>query len=132
MMTEALCLATAIFFEARDQPIDGQLAVAEVVLNRVEHKRWPDTICAVVFEPKQFSFTHDGMSDNPERYRGHQDRLAWATSQEVAEDALEGRTMGLTATHYHTHEVSPAWAKVYPKEGAIGDHVFYTCTKGKC
>jgi spore germination cell wall hydrolase CwlJ-like protein len=67
-MTPMMCLAAAIFFEARDQPIDGQRAVADVVMNRVESNRWPDGICGVVFQDYQFSFTHDGMSDNYRKY----------------------------------------------------------------
>jgi spore germination cell wall hydrolase CwlJ-like protein len=58
------CLAVAVFFESRSQPIEGQYAVAEVVMNRVESDRWPNTICDVVFQDKQFSFTHDGASDH--------------------------------------------------------------------
>ena len=62
------CLIAVVFFEARDQPVQGQFAVAEVVMNRVESDRWPNGICEVVFQNKQFSFTHDGKSDNPLKY----------------------------------------------------------------
>ena len=67
-MTGLACLVTAIFFEARDQPLMGQYAVAEVVMNRVASVKYPDDICSVVFQRKQFSFTHDGLSDKISRY----------------------------------------------------------------
>ena len=62
------CLIAVIFFESRDQPIEGQFAVGDVVMNRVESTRFPNNICDVVYQKKQFSFTHDGMSDNPLKY----------------------------------------------------------------
>ena len=60
-MTPMMCLAAAIFFEARDQPLDGMMGVADVVMNRVESDRWPDDVCSVVYQSRQFSFTHDGL-----------------------------------------------------------------------
>ena len=70
-MTPLMCLAAAVFFESRSEPLEGQRAVAEVVMTRVESPRWPDEICAVVFQHKQFSFTHDGKSDNYRKYTGN-------------------------------------------------------------
>jgi len=119
-----LCLATALFFEARNQPIDGQMAVAEVILNRVEDSQWPDTICGVVNQSKQFSFTHDGLSDDPTKYG---DAAAWVTAQIIARDAVEGHnTLGLTATHYHATSVHPSWTHALELDGQIGDHIFYS------
>ena len=125
-MTPLACLAVAIFFEARAEPIDGMQAVANVVINRVEDSRYPDTVCDVVWEPKQFSFTHDGLTDAPEAHTGHQDKIAWVTSQEVAKAALRGDLLGLTSTHYHAQRVSPSWANSYDKDGLVGKHIFYT------
>lgn len=125
-MTPLMCMAVAIFFEARAEPVAGMEAVANVIVNRVEDSRYPDTVCDVVWERKQFSFTHDGLTDDPEAHTGHQDKLAWATSQEVAKEALQGNLLGVTSTHYHATSVLPFWAKLYSKDGRVGKHVFYT------
>jgi len=127
-MTPLTCLAVAIFFEARAEPIEGMEAVANVIINRVEDSRYPDTVCDVVWEPKQFSWTHDGLTDDPEAHTGHQDKLAWVTSQRVAKEALQGNLMGITSTHYHAEYVLPFWTNVYSKDGVVGTHVFYTNT----
>ena len=125
-MTPLMCMAVAIFFEARAEPIVGMKAVANVIINRVEDQRYPDTVCGVVWERKQFSFTHDGLTDDPEAHTGHQDKLAWGTSQEAAKEALQGNLLGISSTHYHAINVLPSWAKHYSKDGKIGNHVFYT------
>ena len=125
-MTPLMCMAVAIFFEARAEPIVGMKAVANVIINRVEDQRYPDTVCGVVWERKQFSFTHDGLTDDPEAHTGHQDKLAWDTSQEVAKGALQGNLLSITSTHYHSTSVLPSWTKHYNKDGKIGNHVFYT------
>jgi len=131
-MTPILCMATAIFFEARDQQITGQELVAEVVINRVEHERFPDDVCSVVYQPKAFSFTHDGKSDDMDHYQGHQDTIAKGLAVELASDYLVGgKRLGATSTHYHTLEVSPFWADAFLVDGVFGDHVFYTC-EGYC
>ena len=122
-----LCMAVAIFFEARDQPIDGQRAVAEVIMNRVADPQWPDTICEVVNQPKQFSFTHDGKSDNPTRYRGHGEEKAWRRAKAIAESTAAGRhLLGISSTHYHSTSVRPAWRHKLKRDGRIGDHIFYS------
>ena len=119
-----LCLATALFFEARNQPIDGQMAVAEVILNRVEDPQWPNTICGVVNQTAQFSFTHDGKSDDPTAYR---EPAAWRVAQIIARDAVEGlNTLGLTSTHYHATSVHPSWHRGLTLDGTIGEHIFYS------
>lgn len=125
-MTPLMCMAVAIFFEARAEPIVGMEAVANVIINRVKDSRYPDIVCDVVWEPKQFSWTHDGLTDDPEAYTGHQDKLAWVTSQEVAKEALQGNLLGITSTHYHAEYVLPFWAGTYSKDGKVGNHVFYT------
>lgn len=125
-MTPLMCMAVAIFFEARAEPIVGMEAVANVIINRVEDSRYPDTVCDVVWEPYQFSFTHDGLTDDPEAHTGYQDKIAWVTSQEVAKAALRGDLLGITSTHYHATNVLPYWTKHYSKDGQVGDHIFYT------
>lgn len=119
-----LCLATAIFFEARDQPVDGQMAVAEVILNRVADPQWPNTICGVVNQHRQFSFTHDGLSDNPIKYREPE---TWRVAQIIARDAIEGLNLvGITSTYYHTIGVHPYWLHSLEPDGQIGNHLFYS------
>lgn len=125
-MTPLMCMAVAIFFEARAEPIVGMEAVANVIINRVEDSRYPDTVCDVVWEKYQFSFTHDGLTDDPEAHTGYQDKIAWVTSQEVAKAALRGDLLGITSTHYHATNVLPYWTKHYSKDGQVGDHIFYT------
>jgi spore germination cell wall hydrolase CwlJ-like protein len=116
-----------VFFEARDQPIDGQYAVAEVVMNRVASDRYPDKVCEVVFQSRQFSFTHDGLSDDPGAYPTYYDDLAHTRAAHVASEVLErGAVLGLTSDHYHTLSVSPQWAENMVVDGVVGDHIFYT------
>ena len=130
MITPAtICLATAIFFEARDQPIFGQHMVAEVVMNRVEHPDFPDSVCSVVYESRQFSFTHDGLSDNPKKHTSEIDRRAYKRAVEIASMFLQGGRVGTSSTHYHTTSVAPFWSKVYQVDGKAGDHIFYTCSR---
>jgi spore germination cell wall hydrolase CwlJ-like protein len=132
MMTAAtVCLAAAIFFEARSEPTFAQHMVAEVILNRVEHSSFPDDVCSVVYEDKQFSFTHDGKSDNPRVHTSEIDRRAYKKAVEIASMFLDGYEVGSSSTHYHTTYVRPSWSKVYKVDGKAGDHIFYTCSKEK-
>ncbi len=133
--SEVKCLATAIYFEARGEPERGQIAVAQVVLNRLKNPAYPNTICAVVYQNKnrrnacQFSFACDGR---PDRIT---DRSAWASSQALATKILnDDRTMFLSdvgaATHYHANYVRPRWARAMKKVDKIGRHIFYKTRDG--
>lgn len=121
------CLAEAIYFEARGESLDGQFAVAEVILNRADSGRYPDTICGVVHQGAerasgcQFSYQCDGK---PERIR---DKAAYARAGKIARLMLEGRPRTLVgaATHFHTVDVRPVWSKRLVKVARIGRHVFY-------
>lgn len=121
------CLAEAIYFEARGETTAGQFAVAEVILNRADSQRYPDSICGVVRQGAerstgcQFSFQCDGK---PEVIR---DRRAFAKAGKIAHLMLEGRPRTLTdnATHFHTTAVRPKWAGKLVKVVRIGDHIFY-------
>lgn len=118
--SELKCLALNVYHEARNQSIDGQKAVAFVTLNRTKAKRWPDTICGVVWQKHQFSWTSDGKPDNP--YNPE----AWRKAQIVAltvatSPGLRDNTQG--ATHYHATYVSPRWG--FKQVAKIGDHIFY-------
>ncbi len=133
--SETKCLATAIYFEARGEPERGQIAVAQVVLNRLKNPAYPNTICAVVYQNKnkrhacQFSFACDGI---PDRITN---RTAWTASQALATKILnDDRTMFLSdvgaATHYHANYVRPRWARAMKKVDKIGRHIFYKTRDG--
>ena len=121
------CLTAAIYYEAAMEPDAGQQAVAQVVLNRVMHPSYPNSVCGVVYQGSerasgcQFTFSCDGaMARAPSP-------VYWARARRVAEQALAGyvyRPVG-TATHYHTTEVSPYWAPSLDYIGTIGAHRFY-------
>jgi hypothetical protein len=121
------CLARAIYFEARGEPIAGQVAVAEVILNRVDSPRYPDTVCAVVLQGSerptgcQFSYNCDGK---PNVVR---DERAFDLAGRIAHVMLSGRPRTLTgaATHFHTRSVNPGWARRLVRITRIGAHVFY-------
>lgn len=121
------CLTEALYFEARGEAPWGQYAVAEVILNRVDHANYPDSVCNVVNEGTgrrhacQFSYTCDGR---PEEIT---DRDAWHRLGHVAQIMLNGAPRDLTAgaTHYHAHWVNPNWAQTYPRTAEYGVHIFY-------
>jgi spore germination cell wall hydrolase CwlJ-like protein len=121
-MTALMCLAVAVYFEARGEPIDGQMAVAEVVMNRVEDERYPDTVCAVVYDRSSFSFTQDSKPDRLPKKSTEAKRRA----MQVASNVLHGSRVGITSTHYHTVSVDPFWSSHYDYDGIIGHHMFYT------
>ncbi|UJW85310.1 cell wall hydrolase [Devosia sp. SL43] len=130
---ELWCLATAIYFEARGESYRGQVAVAQVVQNRVKDRRYPDTICGVVFQNQnrrnscQFSFACDGI---PETIN---DSKSWAQAQDIARRFAAGElylTEVANATHYHATYVRPAWAPRMTKVTQIGLHVFYKFKSG--
>ena len=121
------CLTMAIYYEAATEPDAGQRAVAQVVLNRVAHPSYPNSVCGVVFQGSerrtgcQFTFTCDGsLTRQPSR-------VFWDRAGSVARQALAGAVyapVGL-ATHYHTVAVHPYWADSLQKVTTIGAHIFY-------
>ncbi|WP_118132778.1 cell wall hydrolase [Oceanicella sp. SM1341] len=121
------CLAQALYFEARGESIAGMVAVAEVILNRVESSDFPDTVCGVVNQGTgklhqcQFSYTCDGRSD---RVRN---QAAYERVAKVARIMMDGQPRMLTggATHYHTLQVRPRWTRSLARTARIGAHVFY-------
>lgn len=119
------CLTEALYFEARGESRQGQRAVAEVILNRVDSGAYPGSVCGVVGQSNrngcQFSYRCDGHSD------AIRDRQAWAEVQEVARTMLAGGSRDLTAgaTYYHARYVSPGWARRFSHTATIGAHVFY-------
>jgi len=119
-MFSAFCLALVVYTEARGEPLDGQLLVAEVVLNRVQMESYPDTVCDVAFEPHQFS----GLNTTPDLEAVFVDP-AWQTSINVAIEALEDTTLGSGATHFHNNKKTPYWARKMTLLGKYGRHTFY-------
>ena len=122
------CLALNIYHEARGEPLKGQVAVAQVVLNRVAHVRFPNEVCAVIKDggewPRgfcQFSWWCDGRSDAPLESK------AWRESLALADAVLSGAHGDPTkgALWYHATSVTPAWREEFDRTGRIGDHIFY-------
>jgi len=121
------CLTAAVYYEAAREPDDGQRAVAQVVLNRVRHPAFPNSVCGVVYQGSerrgcQFSFACDGSLA-----RGAPDRRYWDRATRVALAALDGAVFapaGL-ATHYHTYAVTPSWNRALVMTGAFGAHFFH-------
>lgn len=116
------CLALNIYHEARGESIEGQIAVAQVTVNRVNHDYFPNSVCEVVWDSGQFSWTQDGRSD---RVR---DQRAYEVALNIAEWVLLGREDDPTngAVFYHADHVNPFWARKVDQETQIGDHIFYT------
>ncbi len=125
---ELRCMTAAIYFEARGEPRRGQIAVAQVAMNRVRANVYPDTICGVIFQGQwnrnacQFSFACDGKADRPNN------KALWARSEELAREIMRGehwlKEIGY-ATHYHATYVNPRWARRFDRVAKIGAHIFY-------
>ena len=121
------CLTQAAYYEARGEGRDGMKAVTQVVLNRVRHRAFPNSVCSVVFQGAgrrtgcQFSFTCDGSM------RGRVNRAAWNRARDIASAALSGAVYARVgnATHFHTTGVSPRWRNALVRVSQVGDHLFY-------
>lgn len=117
------CLALNIYFESRGESQIGQEFVGWVTLNRTTSGKFPNNICDVVWEHKQFSWTHDGKSDKPK------DQQAWAAAQEVANNVLSvygiDRDPTEGATFFHADHTNPYWTDGMDKVVQIDNHVFY-------
>jgi len=123
---EIKCLADNIYFEARNESMKGQIAIALVTLNRIKSKDYPNSICKVVWQYKQFSWTIDGLSDKPTNLKSYEKSMKIATY--IVESKLSGNyipdfTDG--ATHYHANYVSPYWIYGLIKVSSIDNHIFY-------
>ena len=131
MLYEIICIAMAVYHEARGEPLEGQYAVAQVVMNRVRDPRYPDDACSVVYEGGetrhecQFSFFCDGKSDQPTDY------VPWHVAQLIAAAVYEGRAAPVVggATHYHARRVHPDWASSGYVVATVNDHIFYRGVK---
>ena len=116
------CLANAVYFEARGESLEGQLAVAEVVMNRARSGRYPPTWCGVVVQRSQFSFVRGGII--PPANRGSE---AWRRAVAIARIAQAGTTRMLAPNvlWYHANYVSPSWGRRLSRSSVIGAHIFY-------
>ena len=126
------CLTQAVYYEAASEGVDGGRAVAQVVLNRVRHPGYPNSVCGVVYQGSeratgcQFTFTCDGaLARRPVGY-------LWARSRLIASEALAGRSFAPVgySTHYHADYVVPYWAASLDKVAVIGRHIFYRLRGG--
>ena len=126
------CLTSAVYYEAGNEHVDGQRAVAQVVLNRVRHPAFPSNVCGVVYQGStrqtgcQFTFTCDGSLMRRPSVDG------WARARTVAEAALAGAVYAPVgyATHYHANYVVPYWASSLAKNAIVGTHIFYRWAGG--
>jgi hypothetical protein len=126
------CLTAAVYYEAAMEPVDGQRAVAQVVLNRARHPAYPKSVCGVVFQGSerttgcQFTFTCDGaMMRTPVA-------VLWTRARIVAEEAIAGKVYAPVgwSTHYHANYVVPYWSGTLAKAAVVGRHIFYRWAGG--
>lgn len=132
--SEINCLAMTIYHEARGSSFNDKISVADVVMNRVGNKNYPDTVCGVVKQAKkdksgnivknqcQFSWYCDGKTDQPRETR------PWTEAKTIAKQMIttgkyRGKTQG--ATHFHNNQIYPDWAVVYQPVAAYGGHIYY-------
>ena len=120
MADDLECLATAVFYESKGEPLAGQLAVAQVIMNRTESGRFPRSICSVVTQPGQFSFVRNGAIKTPDQRARH-----WATAVAIAQVALKDGwdETAPKALYFHARRLSPQWG--HDRVATIGNHVFY-------
>ena len=137
--TALMCMAANIYHEAKNQPMAGQIAVAQVVMNRVNDSRYPDNVCDVVKQGLtykngkvvlgkcQFSWYCDGKKDDvnmkSEKWRNSLRYASMVITNRITLDITEG------ATHYHATYVRPAWARTKTKTVRINRHIFYRWEK---
>ncbi len=116
------CLAQAVYFEARGEPIDGQLAVAEVVINRAKSDIYPDSYCDVITQRAQFSFVHHGRIPTADESSD-----AWQRAVAIAEIAQQNlwQSKAADALYFHATYVNPRWAHHKVELAQIDTHIFY-------
>jgi spore germination cell wall hydrolase CwlJ-like protein len=133
--SELKCLTDAIYFEARGESVEGQLAVGRVVLNRLASGKYRDTVCGVVYQGTnrgrrcQFSFACDNKPDviaEPAKWQEIEGYAAWLfADEESLRDQHQPLTAIAASTYYHADYVSPRWARRLVPTGHIGRHYFY-------
>ncbi|GAA4047414.1 cell wall hydrolase [Parerythrobacter jejuensis] len=116
------CLAGTVYFESRGEPIHGQLAVAQVVINRAESNAFPSDYCGVVYQRSQFSFVKNGTM--PRIKRGS---AAWVRAKKIAKIAHEGlwESEAQDSLYFHANYVKPRWSYRKQRRASINTHIFY-------
>ena len=116
------CMAMNIYHEGRGEGRKGQVAIAAVTMNRVNSKYYPDTVCEVVWQRKQFSWTLTAS-----KYHSVTDQAAWQQSLRLARSFLDSEKVSEVgnATHYHAATVQPYWAAEDKRVARVGNHLFY-------
>ncbi|MBT8426668.1 MAG: cell wall hydrolase [Erythrobacter sp.] len=119
---EMRCLAGAVYFESRGEPLHGQLAVAQVVINRAESSRFPSSYCGVVYQRAQFSFVRGGTMP-----RIRTGTAAWTRAKAIARIAHQGMwdSEAEDSLYFHATYVKPRWASKKTRRAAIKTHIFY-------
>lgn len=131
---ERECLAQAIYHEARGESAMGQMAVANIIVNRARSSRFPGSLCGVIYQNAdkgkyrcQFTFACDGRDDTPG------ERRAWAASQNLAKrvyaEYAQGEEIGVlpgSALYYHTTSVRPSWSNTFSRVATVDSHIFYS------
>ena len=122
LTSELMCLAQAVYFESRGEPLDGQLAVANVVINRAEDSRFPDSYCSVVTQRSQFSFVRNGRIPAPRT-----GTTAWQRAKAIARIAHRDmwESEAGDSLYFHATHVSPRWAGRMTARAQINSHIFY-------
>jgi hypothetical protein len=118
-----VCMAKNIYFEARNESLRGQMAIALVTLQRVEDPRYPNTVCGVVYDNKQFSWYSDGLSDRIRNTESYDDIALLASAMLDSDTSVYDFTYG--STHYHADYVSPYWNEYMILKAKIDTHIFY-------
>ena len=135
--TALVCMAHAIYFEARSESTVGQIAVGQVIMNRVSDHRYPDSVCEVVTDGLRYSWDNRKIvrdkcafsfyCDGKPEHISDQQAYSWA--EEIAWSLIEGdlNIIDLTdgSTHYHAHYVEPYWKDRFTQTVRIDDHIFY-------
>lgn len=127
LTASVVCVALAVYYEARNQPLDGQYGVAEVVVNRVADPSYPEHACDVIAEDRgpedwdcQFSFMCDGKPENPS------ETAAWTQAQQIALEVWHTDTYIVEgATHFAVDSISNRWTQTFEMTAHIGSHRFY-------
>jgi spore germination cell wall hydrolase CwlJ-like protein len=116
------CLAGAVYFESRGEPLAGQLAVAKVVMNRSEDRRFPNSYCGVVYQRAQFSFVRNGRMPRINTGSG-----AWKRAKAIARIAHEDQwdSAAADSLYFHANYVRPAWSRKKSPRATIDTHIFY-------
>lgn len=120
---DRVCMAKNIYFEARNESIHGQIAIALVTLQRVQDPRYPNTVCGVVYDNKQFSWYWDGLSDRIRNFDSYDEIALLASHMLDSNTSMVDFTYG--STHYHADYVAPYWTEYMVRKAKIDTHIFY-------